>query len=94
MKFIGFSSWVQLKEQAPVKPQGAIPAGRKDDVSQANSKIKQTIAANLTDPKRRKTALQNLAKQMAMDPNSKPEDLENVAKAMGDSDNQSKMLKK
>lgn len=94
MKFIGFSSWVQLKEQAPAQPQGAVSPGRKDDVSQANSKIKQTIAANLTDPKKRKNALQNLAKQMAMDPNSKPEDLENVAKAMGDSNNQQKNLQK
>jgi hypothetical protein len=81
-----FSKWVELREQAPMAP-GAVQPGRKDDVAQANSKIKQTIAANLTDQKKRKTALQNLAKQMAMDPNSKPEDIKKVADAMGSDEN-------
>lgn len=87
MEFMGFSEWVRLREQAPAgQPQAPVAPGRKDDLSKMDSKIKQVMAANLTDPKKRNNALQNLAKQMAMDPNSKPEDLKKVASAMKSDD--------
>jgi len=83
-----FSKWVELREQAPVAPSaGAVAPGRKDDAAQTDSKIKQTIALNLTDQTKRKSALQNLAKQLAMNPNAKPEDIKKVADAMGSDEN-------
>jgi hypothetical protein len=89
MKFIGFSRWVELKEQAPVPgapAAGAVVPGRKDDSSKTDSQIKQVMANNLTDEKKRKTALQNLAKQMAMNPNAKTDDLKKVADALKSDD--------
>lgn len=85
MKFARFSDWVHLKEQAPVPGapvQGAVAPARKDDSLKTDARIKQVMAANLTDEKKRKAALQNLAKQMAMSPNNKAEDLKKVADAL------------
>lgn len=90
MAFMGFSKWVDLREQAPapVAAPGSVQAGRKDDVAQTDTKIKRTIAGNLNKPeKMRKSALQNLAMQMANDPNAKPEDIKKVADAMGSNEN-------
>jgi uncharacterized protein YpuA (DUF1002 family) len=84
-----FSKWVELREQSPVAPvAGAVAPGRKDDVAQTDMKIKKTIAGNLNKPdKMRKAALQNLAMQMANDPNAKPDDIKKVADAMGSNEN-------
>ena len=90
MAFMGFSKWVDLREQAPPQPgaPSAPQAGRKDDVAQTDMKIKKTIAGNLNKPdKMRKAALQNLAMQMANDRNAKPEDIKKVADAMGSNEN-------
>lgn len=76
---------MELKEQAPglgAPSSGAVVPGRKDDTAKTDSQIKQVMAANLTDEKKRKTALQNLAKQMAMNPNAKADDLKKVADAL------------
>lgn len=87
MNFIGFSRWVELREQAPVAPvAGAVSPGRKDDTAKTDSQIKQVMANNLTDERKRKTALQNLAKQMAMNPNAKADDLKKVADALKSDD--------
>lgn len=88
MAFMGFSKWVDLREQAPAQSGGAVSPGRKDDVAQTDMKIKKTIAGNLNKPDRaRKAALQNLAMQMSNDPNAKPEDIKKVADAMGSDEN-------
>lgn len=87
MAFIKFSNWVELREQAPGQPAGVAP-GRKDDMAQTDMKIKKTIAGNMGKPdKVKKSALKNLANQMANDPNSKPEDLKKVSDAMGSDEN-------
>jgi hypothetical protein len=97
MKFTKFSDWVYLKEQAPVPgtpAQGAVAPPRKDDALKTDARIKQVMAANLTDEKKRKAALQNLAKQMAMSPNNKAEDLKKVADALKSDEQSSNPLNK
>ena len=85
-----FSNWVKLREQVPAI--GTVKPGRKDDVAQTDMKIKKAIAGNLGKPeKMRKAALQNLATQMANDPNVKPKDMQRVASAIeSDEDNPQK----
>jgi len=97
MKFTKFSDWVHLKEQVPVSGspvQGAIATARKDDALKTDARIKQVMAANLTDEKKRKSALQNLARQMAMSPNNKAEDLKKVADAIKSDEQSSNPLRK
>lgn len=89
MGLVSFHKWVELQEQgsAPAAgAAGAVPAGMKDDAAKTDTQIKQVMAANLTDEKKRKTALQNLAKQMAMNPNAKTDALKKVADAMKSED--------
>lgn len=86
MAFVSFLKWIELKEQAPAAQQQAVSPGRKDDSAKTDAQIKQVMAANLTDEKKRKTALQNLAKQMAMNPNAKTDDLKKIADAMKSGD--------
>lgn len=97
MRFARFSDWVELKEQAPapsVPASGAVAPIRKDDALKTDSRIKQVMAANLTDEKKRKAALQNLAKQMAMSPNNKAEDLKKVADVLKSDEQSANPLKK
>jgi len=80
-----FQDWIAIREQQIPAPgqtgqRPMVPAGLKDNKSKINTRVKQVIAGNLTKPAAtRKKALENLGKQVALDPNSKPEDLESIA---------------
>jgi hypothetical protein len=79
-----FQDWIAIREQQIPAPgqngQQPVSAGMKDNKSKINTRVKQVIAGNLTKPPAmRKKALENLGKQVALDPNSKPEDLESIA---------------
>lgn len=90
MALIEFSEWVKLREQAYGAAAGPIAGAAADAAKNqmTDMKIKKTIAGSLSKPEKvRKSALQNLAMQMANDPKSKPDDIKKVSDAMGSDEN-------